>query len=241
MGLFSAIGGIAGRIIGGPAGGAIGSTLGGAIDSSGNSKSIGAAGGQYNAGLSQALQALTQGSLDTEARTKPTADIGTNSIGRLNDILVNGDMSKFYDNPAYQYALDQSMRGIQANAAAKGTLMSGSTLKALQQNASGLASQNYNSYITNLGNLFGQTSPYLTSYNEMPYQRAQDQANIIIGQAANSRDTKLGQMNATSRIGSELGGVGSSVWRNPDSGTLVNSGGGGFSDFLASAGNFLGF
>lgn len=211
MGLFSSIGGLAGSFFGGPLGGAAGSFLGSAIDGSGNSSAVGSAGNAYDAKLQAALQALNAGSTEEENRLKPTADIGTNSIGRLNDILVNGDMSKFYDNPAYKYALDQSQRGIQANAASKGTLMSGSTLKALQSNASGFASQNYNSYISNLSNLFNQSSPYLTSYDQLPYQKAQDQANILVGQGANQRDTILGQQNDMSGIGSNLTGLGSGL------------------------------
>lgn len=206
MGLFSTIGSIAGSFFGAPE---IGSFIGSGVDSAVGSSSVGKAGKQYNSYLQASLDTLKAGGAETEKRLQPTAQIGTDTIGRLNDILVNGDMSKFYDNPAYQYALDQSMRGIQANAAAKGVLMSGNTLKELQKNASGLASQNYGSYITNLQNLFTQADPYLSNYDNLPYQRAQDAANIMIGQGANARDTTLGRANMMSGAGSNGGGFSS--------------------------------
>lgn len=204
MGLFSSIGGLIGGAFGAPQ---IGALVGGAGDMALGSSGAGKAGKGMNAYLQAALDALKAGGAETEKRLKPTADIGSNSIGMLSDILIDGDMSKFYDNPAYKYALDQSMRGIQANAAAKGSLMSGNTLKELQKNASGLASQNYNSFITNLGNLFNQADPYLSSYSNLPYQRGQDAANILIGQGANARDTAMNKSNIWSSAGN-FGGFG---------------------------------
>lgn len=167
MGLFSAIGGILG----------LGSTDN-AYD-------------RMREGLTTAQQALDKGLTDTETRLQPTAQVGTDAITRLSDILLKGDMSKFYDNPAYAYNKEQSERGIQANAAAKGTLMSGNTLKELQKNASGLASQNYGSFIQNLSNLFNQANPYLTAYDQVPYTRGQNNANFAVAQGNASRDAQL--------------------------------------------------
>jgi hypothetical protein len=56
--------------------------------------------------------------------------------------------------PGYQYTLGQANNATNAAAAANGTLGSGNQALALQKNASGLASQNYNSYVS-------QLQPYL--------------------------------------------------------------------------------
>ncbi len=65
---------------------------------------------------------------------------------------LNGGMTPqqiLQGNPGYQFAVDQGNQGIQRSAAAKGTLLTGGTLKDLAQFNTGLASQNYN-------NIFGQ-------------------------------------------------------------------------------------
>lgn len=73
--------------------------------------------------------------------------------------FVPPDPSQTAQNPAYQFALAQGNQQIQNSAAARGTLLSGATAKALDQFGQGAASQYYqqdynnalNAYQANLG------------------------------------------------------------------------------------------
>ncbi len=49
----------------------------------------------------------------------------------------------FQNSPGYQFARDQGLQGIERSAAAKGTLLTGGTLKRLAQYGTGLADQTY--------------------------------------------------------------------------------------------------
>ncbi len=71
--------------------------------------------------------------------------------------------SEFQQSPGYQFAFDQGQKAIQSSAAAKGTLLTGGTLKALAGYGTGLANQDYNNYFnrayqTNQGNFNNQFS-----------------------------------------------------------------------------------
>ncbi len=185
----------------------------------------------YGQALGAGYNAVQQGLTDSESRIRPTAQIGTDTITNLSNIINNGDMSKFYDNPSYKYALEQAQRGIQANAAAKGSLMSGNTLKELQKNASGLASQNYGSYIQNLQNLFSETSPYLSSYNAIPNQRGQNTMNYETAMGQNSYNAHMDKGNQLTGIGS---GFDSSINQAATAALGMPSMGGGGGSFMSN-------
>lgn len=53
----------------------------------------------------------------------------------------------FQTSPGYQFMMDEGMANINASAAAKGGLLSGATLRAGQQHATGLANQDYWNFI----------------------------------------------------------------------------------------------
>lgn len=61
----------------------------------------------------------------------------------------------FQTSPGYQFALDEGQRAIEGSAAAQGGLYSGATMKALQDRAQGVASQEYNTWNNNRMNLMG--------------------------------------------------------------------------------------
>ena len=65
-------------------------------------------------------------------------------------------MGDFYTSPGYQWRLDEGMRAVDAGAAARGMLRSGSTLKAEQAFAQGLASDEFSQYYARLNALSKQ-------------------------------------------------------------------------------------
>lgn len=64
----------------------------------------------------------------------------------------------FENDPGYQYRLQQSEQAIMRSAAARGGRMGGATLKALQENAIGLAGQSYNDFAAHRMNEYGAAS-----------------------------------------------------------------------------------
>jgi len=65
------------------------------------------------------------------------------------------DFSSFNTSPDFQFNLQQGQDAINRSAAAKGGLLSGAAVKAGQTYASGLASNQFNSYVGNLEGLAG--------------------------------------------------------------------------------------
>lgn len=90
----------------------------------------------------------------------PYRDTGTSALARYADSLgLNGvdAQNAFRDNfrtdPGYQFAFDEGMRAIQGSAAARGGVLNGGTLRALQRTGQGMADQQYGSYLDRFGYL----------------------------------------------------------------------------------------
>lgn len=84
----------------------------------------------------------------------PYRDAGSQALGYYQDFLgVNGPEASarardmFQTSPGYDFAFDEGMRATEGGAAARGGLLSGGTLKALQARGQGLANQEYGSYL----------------------------------------------------------------------------------------------
>jgi len=80
----------------------------------------------------------------------PYADAGKNSLSQLMGQMGEGGYfnqtytgQDIYDDPGYQFRLQQGQDSIQSGAAAQGGLLSGATLKALQNYGQDYASQEY--------------------------------------------------------------------------------------------------
>lgn len=80
----------------------------------------------------------------------PYADAGKNSLSQLMGQMGEGGYfnqtytgQDIYDDPSYQFRLQQGQDSIQSSAAAQGGLLSGATLKALQNYGQDYASQEY--------------------------------------------------------------------------------------------------
>lgn len=86
----------------------------------------------------------------TRADLMPYADAGRTALSQLmGEMGPDGYFSQtytgqdIYSDPSYQFRLQQGQDAIQSSAAAKGSLLSGATLKALQGYGQDMASQEY--------------------------------------------------------------------------------------------------
>lgn len=173
---------------------------------------------------------------------------GTKAYQRLGDLIGRGayDMPaeefkqqdfNFEADPGYQFRLGEGQRDIEASASAKGSLLSGATLKALSRYNQGFASQEYanafNRYGTNRTFAYNN---FIDSYNRRSnemgnqYNRLAGMANTgigagqtlsslatgageqvagIIGQRGNAQ--AAGQMGQANALGSIAGNIGNAA------------------------------
>lgn len=97
----------------------------------------------------------------------PYREAGASALTRYADSLgLNGEAARtqfrddFRADPGYQFAFDEGQRAVQGSAAARGGLLSGGALRALQRTGQGMADQQYGSYLDRFYNLanMGQNS-----------------------------------------------------------------------------------
>ena len=86
-------------------------------------------------------------------------------------------LAAFRNSPDYKFAFDESMRAVNANQASRGLLRSGSTLKAISDRASGLASQNFSNYVSRLMSLAGLGESAASQTGSLGVQTGQGVAN----------------------------------------------------------------
>ena len=129
----------------------------------------------------------------------PYSTQGEAAFGRLSDLMgINGQgasnnaMSMYQASPGFQYALDNANRSTENSAAARGSLMSGATLKALQNNGVQLANQDYGNYLSRLGAL-GQMGYAATG--------AENQARNVVAQGVNQNYSAIGNAQASQNAG----------------------------------------
>ncbi len=98
--------------------------------------------------------------------------------------------------PGYQFALQQGLQGVERGAAAKGTLLTGGTLKGLAQYGSGLASQTY-------GDTWNRAYQTNSDQYNRAYQNSNDVYNRSLGQYLLGRENfQLNQDRPFSKLSS---------------------------------------
>ena len=148
MGLLGTLGGIAGSFFGGPVGGAVGSALGGAIEGDGGTSSNAA--NAANAGAQASIDLQRRMYEEGVARQKPFYEAGVNALpGYLQGIGPNGELVRgftsadYQADPGYQFRLTEGLKQLGHTAGARGGLVSGQTLKGMQDYAQNSASAEY--------------------------------------------------------------------------------------------------
>lgn len=116
-------------------------------------------------------------------------------------------IDKFRNSPGYQYALDQSERRLERKLNARGMNNSGAFARALQENAMGLADQNYGAYQDRLNGLAGAGQNAATNSAQGAFQTGQNlnnneqyyagmNSNLRQGQAQSAAESALAEGNA---------------------------------------------
>jgi hypothetical protein len=131
-------------------------------------------------------------------------------------------LDQFTASPGYNYELQQQQQAIQNSAAGKTGAVSGNMLQALQQNAQGLASQDYwkanQSYQTTGNNAFNaETQSALSKYGAQNQSYWDQYKALISGQGnyvSELQNLISGGQSAGANQGSQLNSLGQSVGQN---------------------------
>lgn len=114
------------------------------------------------------------------------------------------DYSQFQESPGYQFAQDEAQRAIERSAAARGDIVSGRTLKELDERSQQIANQQYGSYLNRLGGLFGTSFGAGQASAQVPFNVAAQTVPLdIYGQQVMAQ----GNIARTAGIGSGVGAL----------------------------------
>jgi hypothetical protein len=113
-----------------------------------------------NNALLNANNQLNQAYKDTATIFDPYMTTGNAAYGSLGALQGLGTQQeteaafgRFKPTPGYQWRRSQGIEGVDRGAAARGTLMSGQTIKAIQEYGDGLAAQEYDNYYNRMAGL----------------------------------------------------------------------------------------
>jgi hypothetical protein len=128
--------------------------------------------------------------------------------------LMNKLSSGYKASPGYQYNVDEATRGANQAAAAGGMVGSPAEQAQLGKSISGMASQDYNSYLSNVLGLYGQGLSGTQGINQMGYNASNELAQSLANSLMNQGNLAYsGQANQNQSQGggwgSLFGGMGS--------------------------------
>ncbi|MFX5004103.1 DNA transfer protein p32 [Acinetobacter baumannii] len=191
---------------------------------------------------SQAAEAAAQAQLEQYNQTRedlaPYREAGGYGLDQLlagykdGSLLKGYDGSQLYQDPSYKFRLNEGLGAVQSGAASQGGLLSGATLRALNNYGQEAASQEYNNAYTrytndqqnryarlkDLANM-GQNSAVQTGTMGQSAVGAAG-ANLMQGANASAAGT-IGANNAWTNTIGQLGSVASAYMNNRNTGTKV--------------------
>lgn len=154
-----------------------------------------------------ANQQWQQQRLDNE----PWRQAGIGALSQMQDpsFQQSFNYQGFQKDPGYQFRMDEGMKALQASAAAKGSLNSGATLKALTRYGQGVASEEYN----NAYNRF--TNDQTNRFNRLASLAG-------LGQTANSQTAAGGQNYANAYAQNQMGAANAASAASIAQGNAIN-------------------
>jgi len=188
----------------------------------------------------KSADAATQVQKDMYDQTRkdldPYREAGSNALGQLmGQMGENGYFNQtfngqdIYDDPSYKFRLNEGLNSIQSGAASQGGLLSGATLKALNNYGQDFASQEYsNAYnrfnadqtnrYNRLANLVGVGQNAAAQTGNAGLQTGQAIANNTMAGANASAAGTIASGNAWANAAQQLGTLGSAYMNNRKAG-----------------------
>lgn len=202
----------------------------------------------------QAAQLATNTQEDIYGQTKatlaPFVTAGTGALTQLQSLLglnpsgAQGALSTLQNLPGYQFNVQQGQQALDRSAASRGMLLSGGQVKDSQAFGQGLASSQFNSYLSPLLSIYGTGESAGAQQGAYGAQTGASIANTITGGANNAAQTSLAgaQAAAAGQIGGAnaiAGGLNSALNNSLFAYNAFGGGGGGslssINDFASGA------
>lgn len=144
----------------------------------------------------EAIAELRQGADTATQRLDPWMSSGTTAQGQLMSQLGMGDQPAFdvTQLPGYQQSLEQSLRGVNEDAAGAGMLMSGSRLKGLGKASQDVFGQYYQDYMNRITGIGQQGLGASTQAGQWGMGAAQGISGMMQQQADADAAAKAGEM-----------------------------------------------
>jgi len=178
--------------------------VGGALISSSASRSAASAQADsaQRASDQQAAQLAQQ-----RADLQPWAQTGNSANNKLSALMgLNGEdpTAQLQASPGYQFRLNEGMNGVQNSAAARGGLLSGGTLKAIQKYGQDFASNEYQNQFNRLNQMssVGENAAAGQGNASQAFGTAQAQNTMGAGNAIAAG--QVGSANAWNNAGSQM-------------------------------------
>lgn len=138
---------------------------------------------QVQQGVQGAMPVVNQGIAANNAQAALSGAMGRDAQTQA--------FADFQNSPGYQYQLQEMEKALTRNAAATGGLGGGNVLQALQRNAMGLASQDFQNYYNRLGNVADRGNQAL-GYQTSLYGQGASAASAAGGQGAGVQGSAIG-------------------------------------------------
>lgn len=188
-------------------GGFIGDLIGGvtSIFTGGESQEMGE--DLYNSAM-RGVQRFEGAGRQKENFLEPFTTAAEPAYQALYDLILGGDYSQFQESPGYQFAQDEAQKATERSAAARGGLVSGRTLKELDERSQQVANQQFQNYLGNLGGLFGTSFSAGEAKSNVPFEVAAQTTPLdIYSQQAMGE----GNIARVAGLGSGIGQIGSAI------------------------------
>ena len=151
---------------------------------------------------------------EARADQKPYMQAGTQALSGLMGLtgLGGADTAQLLrQDPSYQFRLNQGLDNVQSSAAAQGGLLSGATLKALNNYAQDYASQEYGNAYNRLSNIAGMGQNAAAGVGNAGMQTGQAVANNTMAGANAQAAGQIAAGNRTANNFQSLLGVSGTI------------------------------
>lgn len=142
----------------------------------------------------------------TQTNLQPYIDAGTDALTKIKAVN-SGDYTGFQSSPDYLFARDQGIQAQDRSAAARGSLYSGGHSADLATFASGLASQNLNTYYNRLTGLASMGQGASTNLGSIGNGSAGQIGNFNLAGAQAQGQSAYDQANSNTNLVGNLAGI----------------------------------
>lgn len=164
--------------------------------------------GDIGTGTSQAVDALNRGYKQGISTQDPYNKTGQQGLRSLSDMATTGfqfGANDFQTDPGYQFRLQEGQNAIEGSAAARGSLLSGGTLKALQQYGQNFASNEYNNAYNRAQQAYQMRQNAAGNLAGIGQNAANLQSNLYANQGQNVGNMYYNQGNTLAQLGQGYG------------------------------------